>query len=192
MEVKIKAILPMLFFATKSQGKTTATKTTKQAAAHNVSWGEKAKLDPCIFASCAWSMQEAGYSCRDLSLLSELKISSLSTWAYILRVNMGNCLKEGKKPSCNKFSLSTCSCFIMNWQHGWGRNGMGSLTCSDQVIKRSKKFSAASVIMYTGEGGIWLNKQPCHLLLTSFQAHYWCSISWVLTAWMPVRYDISG
>lgn len=88
------------FFCNKKPGKNNSNKnnkTTKQAAAHNVSWGEKAKLDPCIFASCAWSMQEAGYSCRDLSLLSELKISSLSTWAHILRVNLSEQLLKRRQ-----------------------------------------------------------------------------------------------
>lgn len=58
---------------------------------------------------------------------------------------------------------------------------MGSLVCSDQIMKHSKNFSAASIVMYPGEEGIWLNNHPCHLWLTSFQAHSFCSLSWVLT-----------
>lgn len=67
---------------------------------------------------------------------------------------------------------------------GRQRYAIRSLSCSDQIMKCSKKSSAASIIMYTEEEGIWLNNQPCHLLLTSFQAHYCCSLFWVLTAGM--------
>lgn len=96
-------MLPLLFLAKEIQ--------EKQSAVHNLRQN-KGQLP--AFLHPMHDVRRRQDIVVDMSLVSELKISCWGAWAHILSVNMGNCLKEGKKPSCNKFLWSTCFHFVMN------------------------------------------------------------------------------